>query len=111
MTQFRGARAGVLGAIIVARALNLPPLNLMQALLLLMALGLSSAVPSTPGYIGVYQFVAVTLLPLFSFSQSQALTYVIVMQGLGYVVVILWGLLGLWRLNVVERSKVVSGTI
>ena len=29
------------------------------ALLLLTALGLGSALPSTPGYVGIYQFVAV----------------------------------------------------
>lgn len=87
------------GTVVAATMLNLPPLNLLQALLLLVGLGLSSAIPSTPGYVGVYQFVAVTILPLFAFSQSQALTYIVVVQAMTYLVVIVWGLLGLWRLS------------
>jgi len=35
------------------------------ALLVLTALGLSSALPSTPGYVGIFQFVAVTVLAPF----------------------------------------------
>jgi len=77
--------------------LNLP-LDLFQALLLLASLGLASAIPSTPGYIGTYQFVAVTLLPLFGLSRSQAFTFILIMQASNYAVVTVWGLLGVWRL-------------
>ena len=87
-----------MGAMIGARALNLT-LSLPQALILLAALGLSSMVPSTPGYVGVYQIVAVAVLPAFGFSRSEALAYIIVSQALYYVVVTILGLLGLWRLN------------
>jgi glycosyltransferase 2 family protein len=74
-------------------------LSLSQALILLAALGLSSAVPSTPGYIGVYQFVAVTVLVPFGFSQPQALAYILISQILGYIVISFWGLIGLWQIN------------
>jgi glycosyltransferase 2 family protein len=74
-------------------------LNLGQALILLSALGLSSAIPSTPGYVGVYQFVAVTVLVPFGFSPSQALAYILISQVLGYLLTGFWGLLGLWQLN------------
>lgn len=74
-------------------------LSLAQALILLSALGLSSAVPSTPGYVGVFQFVAVTVLVPFGFSRSEALAYILVSQILNYLVVSFWGLLGLWQLN------------
>ena len=83
-------------AIVVGRALNLT-LALRQALLLLAALGLSSAVPSTPGYVGIYQFVAVTVLAPFGFSRNEALVYIIAFQAVSYSVVIVWGAAGLWR--------------
>lgn len=83
-------------ALQVAYALNLQ-LLFPQALLLLAALGLASAAPSTPGYVGIYQFVAVTILSPFGFSQSQSLAYIITFQAVSYVVVLVWGLLGLWR--------------
>ena len=74
-------------------------LNLDQALVLLAALGLSSAIPSTPGYVGVYQFVAATVLVPFGFSRPDALAYILISQVFNYVVVSFWGLLGLWQLN------------
>jgi uncharacterized protein (TIRG00374 family) len=87
-----------LTTMVVARALSLA-LTLPQGFLLLVALGLASAAPSTPGYVGLYQYVAVTLLPPFGFSRSEALAYIIVMQAVTYLVVTVWGLLGLWRLG------------
>jgi glycosyltransferase 2 family protein len=80
-------------------------LNLSQALILLSALGLSSAIPSTPGYVGVYQFVAVTVLVPFGFTRPEALAYILISQVLGYVLFGFWGLLGLWQLN---RVKVIQ---
>jgi len=52
------------------------------AFLLIAALGLGSALPSTPGYIGIYQFVAVTVLVPFGFSRSDAIAYILVAQAL-----------------------------
>lgn len=89
---------------IAARAMSLT-LSLPQALLLLAAMGLASAAPSTPGYVGIYQFVAVTVLPPFGFSRSEALAYIIVAQVITYIVVTVWGLLGLWRLRANEGSR------
>jgi len=74
-------------------------LNLGQSLILLSALGLSSAIPSTPGYIGIYQFIAVTVLTPFDFSRSDALAYILISQVINYVLVSIWGLLGLWQIN------------
>ena len=67
------------------------------AFLLLAGLGLGSALPSTPGYVGIYQFVAVTVLMPFGFSRSDAIAYILVAQGVGYVVIGFWGALGLLR--------------
>jgi hypothetical protein len=93
-----------LGSTIAARIIS-QTLSLGQALVLLAALGLSSAIPSTPGYVGVYQFVAVTVLPAFGFSRADALAYILISQVLGYVVVSFWGLLGLWQLNRSRRGE------
>jgi glycosyltransferase 2 family protein len=74
-------------------------LSLSQAFILLSALGLSSAIPSTPGYVGVFQFVAVTVLEPFGFSRSEALAYILCSQIVYYLVVSCWGVLGLWQLK------------
>jgi uncharacterized protein (TIRG00374 family) len=84
----------MIAAQIIQQTLSLP-----QALLLLVGFGLSSAIPSTPGYIGVYQFVAVTILVPFGFTQSQAIAYALIAQISNYVVVSFWGLIALWRIK------------
>ena len=95
-------------AVTIAYALGLA-LSIPQALLLGVALGLSSAIPSTPGYIGIYQFVAVTILSPFGFTHSQALAYILVFQALSYLIIAFWGLLGLWQLELFgQRVDVVS---
>jgi hypothetical protein len=88
----------VIVAIQVANAFDLA-LSPAQLLFLLAALGLSSAVPSTPGYLGVYQFVAVSVLAPFGIGQSDALVYILAFQAMTYALVIVWGMIGLWRLN------------
>jgi uncharacterized protein (TIRG00374 family) len=66
------------------------------AFLLIVGLGLSSALPSTPGYVGIYQFVAVQVLTPFGFTQNDAIAFILLFQGMTYVVFLLWGSLGLW---------------
>lgn len=70
------------------------PLTPAQALLFQAAIALSKAVPSTPGYVGVYQFVAASVLPPFGFSPSQALAFVLVYQGSLILQSLVWGLPG-----------------
>ncbi len=86
------------GSVIAARALSLN-LSLPVAFLLLAGLGLGSALPSTPGYVGIYQFVAVTVLTPFGFTRGDAIAYILVAQFFGYVVISFWGLLAIWRLR------------
>lgn len=84
------------GTVVTASALGLEiPLSL--AFLLIAALGLSSALPSTPGYVGIYQFVAVMVLTPFGLTRADAIAYILVAQALGYVVIALWGAIGLIR--------------
>ena len=89
-----------LGTMIAGRALDLS-LSFSMAMLLITGLGLSSALPSTPGYVGIYQFVAVTILVPMGIAKSAALAFILVVQAYGYVVTLLLGLPCLWIL----RSK------
>ena len=86
------------GAVLLGYILKIP-LLLQQAFVLLAALGLSSAIPSTPGYVGVYQFVAVTTLAPFGISQADALAFILISQVLGSIIIGFWGLLSLWQFN------------
>jgi uncharacterized protein (TIRG00374 family) len=86
------------GAIVVARSLGLH-LSFRVALLFLSGLGLSSALPSTPGYVGIYQFVAVTVLGPFGIGRDQALAFIFVAQALGAIVVVGFGVPGVIRLG------------
>lgn len=83
-------------------------LTLSQALLLLSGLGLASAIPSTPGYIGIYQFIAITVLPMFRYTPSEALAYIVVAQAMNYLIVSFWGILGVWRINHNEKDDGVN---
>jgi len=67
------------------------------ALLLITGLGLGSALPSTPGYVGIYQFVAVGVLVPFGFSKTNAIAYILLAQALQYVYITFWGLLAFAR--------------
>jgi uncharacterized protein (TIRG00374 family) len=75
------------------------------AFLLIAGLGLGSALPSAPGYVGIYQFVAVTVLTPFGFSRTDAIAYILVVQALNYVVIGFWGSLGLFRYRRTRQSR------
>ena len=84
------------GTVIGGAALGLritPP----AAFLLIAGLSLGSALPSTPGYVGIYQFVAVSVLTPFGLSRADAIAFILVTQALGYVVIGFWGAIGLFR--------------
>lgn len=85
-----------LGAIVTAAALGYT-MSIPVAFLLMTALGLASALPSTPGYVGLYQFAAVTVLGPFGFARSQAIAFIFVSQAVLYVVIGIWGAIGLLR--------------
>jgi hypothetical protein len=66
------------------------------AMLLIAGMGLGSALPSTPGYVGIYQFVAVTVLTPFGISRDAALAYSLVAQASAYVTTLALGLPSLY---------------
>ena len=69
-------------------------ISLPIAFLLMAGLGLGSALPSTPGYVGIYQFVAVSILTPFGLTRTDAIAYILLLQALSYVCILFWGLIG-----------------
>jgi hypothetical protein len=96
--------ADATGSVMLSRALGLS-LSLPAAFLLISALGLSSALPSTPGYVGVYQFVAVTVLVPFGFSRSDAIAFILFGQAAQYVLIATLGGLGFWQYRRLQISR------
>src|SRR5262249_38309867 len=90
-----------------AHALGLT-VSFQVALLLLTGMGLGSALPSTPGYVGIYQFVAVTVLTPFGILRDDALAYILVAQVTGSVVILVLGLPGLYQLQGRQKKVGIS---
>ena len=90
-----------------ARALNLS-FSYSIAFLLIAGLGLGSALPSTPGYVGIYQFVAVSVLVPFGFSRTEAIAYILLAQAVSYAMIGCWGLIGFWQYRRAKRSAIAS---
>jgi uncharacterized protein (TIRG00374 family) len=74
-------------------------ISFLQAIVLLTGLGLSSAIPSVPGYVGVYQFVAVAVLGPFGILRENALALILILQALNVIAVAVLGGIGLWRVR------------
>lgn len=74
-------------------------LDLQTSMIALAALGLSSAIPSTPGGVGIFQFVAVTVLKPFGIPSAVALAWVLLYQGCGYIVQLTCGFIGMLALS------------
>jgi uncharacterized membrane protein YbhN (UPF0104 family) len=91
------------GTVVAGAALGFR-IPISAAFLLIAGLSVGSALPSTPGYVGIYQFVAVTVLTPFGFSRTGAIAYILVAQALMYVVIGFWGSLGLWHYRRARRS-------
>jgi uncharacterized protein (TIRG00374 family) len=85
-----------IGTVIGARALGLV-MPLPASFLLIAGLGLGSALPSTPGYVGIYQFVAVSILVPFGFDRTDAIAFILFSQALYCVIIGFWGALAFWR--------------
>jgi uncharacterized protein (TIRG00374 family) len=84
--------------IVTARSLGLH-VSFTVAMLLISGMGLSSALPSTPGYVGIFQFVAVTVLVPFGVTKDAALALILLIQAMGYIVAVTLGLPAIYRLQ------------
>jgi hypothetical protein len=91
-------------ALTVAYAMNLS-IPVPAAFLLIAGLGLGSALPSTPGYAGIYQFVAVGALAPFGVERASAVAFILVLQALSYVVLLVLGGFALGRQHRLRPSR------
>jgi uncharacterized protein (TIRG00374 family) len=85
-----------LTTILGARSLGIS-FSIPVAFLLIAGLGLGSALPSTPGYVGIYQYVAVSVLTPFGYAKSDAIAYILLFQAMNYSVLLVFGLIGFSR--------------
>ena len=76
--------AWALAAIFAARAVGIE-LSLVEAVFVTAALNLGVAIPSSPGFVGTYQWLGVAALGVFGFSSEAGLAFAIVMQAVWYV--------------------------
>jgi uncharacterized protein (TIRG00374 family) len=90
-----------IAAVALARALNLH-MSFPVAMLLIASLGLGSALPSAPGYVGIYQFVAVSVLAPLGFTRAAAIAFIILAQAISYLIVGFWGAIGFSKCNSVS---------
>jgi uncharacterized protein (TIRG00374 family) len=89
---FLDAASAVVGARAIGLTIAFP-----LAMLLIAGLGLGSALPSTPGYVGIFQFVAVSILTPSGLGRSEAIAYILFWQAVSYLVYGFWGTIALVR--------------
>jgi hypothetical protein len=101
------------GAFLVARSLDIE-LSLVEALFVAAVMNLGVAIPSSPGFVGTYEWLGVTSLGLLGVSASQALAFSILLHAAWYVPTTLvggaaLGVRGLQRVRQARLGAVRSG--
>ena len=81
-------------ALLVARSLGIH-LSLTEALFVTAVLNLGSAVPSSPGYVGTYEWLGVASLGLLDIDHESALAFTILVHAAWYVPTTLFGAVAL----------------
>lgn len=76
--------AWAVAATLSARAVGVE-LSVVEALFVTAALNLGVAIPSSPGFVGTYQWLGVSALTLFGAGREDGLAFAIVMQAVWYV--------------------------
>jgi uncharacterized protein (TIRG00374 family) len=71
-------------AVLVGRAVGVE-LTLVEAVFVTAAINLGVAIPSSPGFVGTYQWLGVSALALFGVSQEAGLAFAIAMQAVWWV--------------------------
>lgn len=99
--------ADVAVSLLVSTSLGLD-FNLPTAYFLNSMLGLSSAIPATPGSLGVFQFVTVSVLTPLGFNTNQSLAFILILQMIGYLHITVLGLLGIWKTGIGLNSRLIS---
>jgi glycosyltransferase 2 family protein len=83
-----------LAAYLIARSLGIE-LSLTEALFVTAVLNLGSAVPSSPGYVGTYEWLGVASLSLLDVAHEPALAFTILVHAAWYVPTTLFGAVAL----------------
>jgi hypothetical protein len=96
-------------AVIGMKALGLS-MSPVVAFLLITGLALGSVLPSTPGYVGIYQIVAVSVLVPFGYSNADAIAYILLFQVLQFANYAFWGLLALSRNKRLDANSEILST-
>ncbi len=73
-----------LGAWLVARSVGVE-LSVVEALFVTAAINLGVAVPSSPGFVGTYQWLGIATLGLFGVVREEALAFAILLQAVWYL--------------------------
>ena len=81
-------------ALLIARSLGID-LSLTEALFVTAVLNLGSAVPSSPGYVGTYEWLGVASLGLLDIDHESALAFTILVHAAWYVPTTLFGAVAL----------------
>ena len=76
--------AWAVAAILVGRAVGVE-LSIVEAVFVTAALNLGVAIPSSPGFVGTYQWLGVSALALFGIGREEGLAFAICMQAVWYV--------------------------
>ena len=97
-------------ALLIARSLDVE-LSLTDALFVTAVLNLGSAVPSSPGYVGTYEWLGVASLGLLDVGHEQALAFTILVHAAWYVPTTLFGAVALGARGARQlRRRVASST-
>lgn len=72
-------------------------LPLAAGVLVQVAAALAVTVAPSPGQVGVFHLITVTVLKLYGIDPSQALAYAFVLHGLTYILLMLLGIGSMWR--------------
>jgi uncharacterized protein (TIRG00374 family) len=98
--------AWVLGGVVFWMAMNAVGLRdpsgavmpLAAAFLVMTVTSLVVIIPSSPGYVGVFHYVAVlTLTSVYNVDKSNALSYAVVIHALSYLMLTALGLFSIWK--------------
>jgi hypothetical protein len=81
-----------------AKALNLS-ITYPQAYFTMVVIALGLMVPSSPAFIGVYEYFCITALGLFAIEKSLALSYAVLIHFLQVILIVGLGLFFLWKEN------------
>lgn len=96
--SFIGWAFNALGTWLVAESLGLG-IGIAGALLVTSVIALGSAIPSSPGMIGTFQWLAVASLAVVSVGRADALAFSILLQAAWYIPTTLSGIPGAWWLT------------